>query len=153
MIASGHVYNLFCPFGYFFLHPPLQYFHVCICASAKPPSFILIRAALELDSDEKSVGAHRLKIDPKIQTPPGGQISASFQENQVSQKPSFGLVRGRKWFKIECNGTVLKLFVPPSRIFESKTAYEGKHCLNLAQRGPKIATYNSRYTAPGGRYT
>ena len=59
--------------------------------------------------------------------PPGGQISASFQKNQVSQNGRFGLVRGRNWVKIECDGTVLKLFAPPSRIFDSKTAYEGQN--------------------------
>ena len=96
-----------------------------------------MRAALELDSDEKSVRTYRLKISTKIQTPPGGQIFATVQKNQVSQKGRFGLVRGRRSVKIECNGTVLKLFAPPSRIVDSKTTYEGQNGLNLAQRGPK----------------
>ena len=136
MIASGHVYIFFWPFGCVLLHPPPSIFSCLYLQGAKHPSFILIRAALELRSHEKSVRAHRLKIGPKFQTPPGEQISASFQKNQVLQKDRFGLVRGRESVKIECNGTVLKLFAPPSRIFDSKMAYEGQ---NGPNRGPKGA--------------
>ena len=79
-----------------FCYTPPSIFSRLYFQGAKPPSFILIRAALELGSDEKSVRAHRLKIGPKFQTPPGGQISASFQKNQVLQKERFGLIRSRK---------------------------------------------------------
>ena len=49
-----------------FATPPPSIFSCLYFHGAKPPSFILIRAALELGSDEKSVRAHRLKIDPKF---------------------------------------------------------------------------------------
>ena len=127
----------FRPSGYVLLHPPPSIFSCLYLQGAKPPSFILIRAALELRSDEKSVRAHRLKIGPKFQTPLGEQISASFQEKQVLQKKCFGLVRDRKWVKIECNGTVLKLFAPPSRIFESKNAYESQNGPSWGPTGAK----------------
>ena len=47
---------------------------------------------------------------PEFQTPPGGQISASFQKIQVLQKSRFWLVRGRQLVEIGHMATVLKLF-------------------------------------------
>ena len=57
------------PSGYVLLHPPPSIFSCLYFQGAKPPSFILIRAALELRSDEKSVRAHRLKIGPNFGPP------------------------------------------------------------------------------------
>ena len=52
-----------------FATPPPSIFSCLYFHGAKPPSFILIRAALELGSDEKTVRAHRLKIEPKFGPP------------------------------------------------------------------------------------
>ena len=88
MIASGMSTIVFLAIWLSFATPPPSIFSCLYFHGAKPPSFILIRAALELGSDEKSVRAHRLKIDPKFgqiwpfrDLPQNGRFGSFFEKS------------------------------------------------------------------------